>query len=133
MGTDVSGFDLAAAWSRRAGTDMRAFAEALAARLESALPGRVSVERRRDGLFSSTSHVSRIAVRFDDALLTLDHERGALRAARAKVVRGVTIGSQDLAVPAWLDEVVRRTRALGEGAGEAHAVLHDFLMSRGPE
>ena len=129
MGADASGFDLAAAWTRRVGTDLRAFAEALAARLEPALPGRVVVERRRDGFFSSTSHVSRIVIRFDDALLTLDQDHGQLRAARSKVGRGVTIGSQDLAVPVWLDEVVRRTRTLGEGAGEAHAVLHDFLMS----
>ena len=129
MGDEPSGFDLAAAWTRRSGTDMRAFVEALAARLEPALPGRVSVERRRDGLFSSTSHVSRIEVRFDDALMTVNQDRGQVRASRAKVVRGVTIGSQDLGVPAWLDEVVRRTQALGEGAGEAHAVLHDFLMS----
>ena len=129
MGAEPSGFDLAAAWTRRAGTDMRAFTEALAARLAPALPGRVAVERRRDGLFSSASHVSRIAIRFDDALLTLEHEHGALRARRAKIVRGVSIGSQDLAVPAWLGEVVSRTRALGDSAGEAHAVLHDFLMS----
>ena len=129
MGSDSSGFDLAAAWSRRAGTDLRAFAEALAARLEPALPGRVLVERRRDGFFSSTSHVARIAIRFEDAVLTLVQDHGQLSATRAKVVRGVTIGSQDLAVPAWLDEVVSRTRALGAGSGEAHAVLHDFLMS----
>lgn len=129
METDVTGFDLAAAWNRRAGTDLRAFTEALAARLEPALPGRVAVERRRDGFFSSTNHVARIAVRFDDALLTLVHDGGRLGASRAKVVRGVTIGREDLAVPAWLDELARRTKALGEGAADAQAALHDFLMS----
>ena len=125
---DVEPFDLAAAWSRRAGGDTRAFAEALAARLEPALPGRVAVERRRDGLFSSTSHVSSITVRFDDALLVLKAERGALSAHSAKVVRGVTIGTRDLPVADWLAEVVRRTRLMGEGAGATHAALHDFLM-----
>ncbi len=129
MDAETSGFDLAAAWTRRAGGDMRAFVEALAARLEAALPGRVAVERRRDGLFSSTSHVSRIAVSFEGCLLTLTSERGGLAARRAKVVRGVTIGGEDLAVPAWLDEVVRRTRALGKGAGAAHGALTDFLLS----
>ena len=129
MNADSRGFDLAAAWSRRAGGDMKAFMAALAARLEPALPGRIGIERRRDGLFSAASHVSGIAVRFDDAVLTLALDHGSLRATRAKMVRGVTIKSEEVPVPAWLDDVVGRTRALGTGAGEAHAVLHDFLMS----
>ena len=126
--SDVQPFDLAAAWSRRAGGDGRAFAEALAARLEAALPGRVAIDRKRDGLFSSASHVSSIAVRFDDAALVLKVERGTLSAHQAKVVRGVTIGTRDMPVADWLAEVVRRTRAMGEGAASTHAALHDFLM-----
>ncbi|MGI3904083.1 MAG: hypothetical protein ACRYGP_23295 [Janthinobacterium lividum] len=129
MDAETPGFDLAAAWSRRAGTDIRAFAEALATRLEAALPGRVAIERRRDGLFSATSHVSRLAVSFDGCLFTLAMEHGHWAAKRAKVVRGVTIGSEDVSVPAWLDDLVRRTQALGEGAGAAHAALQDFLLS----
>jgi hypothetical protein len=125
---DVEPFDLAAALSRQSGGDAKAFAEALAARLAPALPGRVAVERRRDGLFSSTSHVSSIAVRFDDALLVLKAERGSLSAQCAKVVRGVTIGTRDMPVADWLADVVRRTQALGEGAGSAHAALQDFLL-----
>ncbi|MCW6512957.1 hypothetical protein [Lichenifustis flavocetrariae] len=108
---------------------MRAFTEALAARLEPALPGRIEVERRRDGLFSKTFHVRRISARFDDSLLVLEYDRGHLHAKRTKVVRGVSISTQDLSVPAWLDDIIRRTQAVGEGAGAAHAALHDFLMS----
>lgn len=125
--SEPAGFDLAAALTRRAGGDARAFAEALAARLEPALPGRVTVERRRDGFFSATSHVASIAVRFDDATLVLRHERGSLAASRAKVVRGVAIGTSDVPVADWLAEVVRRTRALGGRDGASHAALHDFL------
>lgn len=128
-GSDVEPFDLAAAWSRRLGGDTRAFTEALAARLEAAMPGRVAVERRRDGLFSSTAHVAEITVRFDDALLVLKAARGALSAHHAKVVRGVTISTRDMAVPDWLAEVVGRTRAAGQGAASAHAALYDFLTS----
>lgn len=128
-GSGVEPFDLPAAWTRRMGGDARAFAEALAARLAPALPGHVTVARRRDGLFSSTSHVASIAVRFDDAVLLLTVERGTLSASCAKVVRGVSIGTRAMAVPDWLSEVVRRTQALGEGAASAHGALHDFLMS----
>jgi hypothetical protein len=129
MSGEPDSFDLAAAWLRKASGDMRAFTEALATRLSSALPDSVDVERRRDGLFSSTSHVTRIVVRLEGSALTLDVEHGHLRARRAKVVRGVTISSEEIAVPVWLDEVVRGTRAHGEAAGAAHGVLHEFLMS----
>ncbi len=126
--SDIEPFDLAAAWSRRAGEDAKAFAEALAARLEPSLPGRVIVERRRDGFFSSATHVSSITVRFDDASFMLGAERGSLSCRCAKVVRGVTIGTRDMPLADWLAEVVRRTLVLGEGAASAQAALHDFLM-----
>jgi len=129
MSAESGDFDLAAAWSRRAAADTKAFVSALAARLEPALPGRIEVERRRDGLLSGSSHVVRITIRFDDALLTLVFDHGHLQATRSKVVRGVVIKSEAIPAPAWLDDVVGRTRALGEGEGQAHAVLHDFLMS----
>lgn len=129
MSGEPGDFDLQTAWLRRAKGDMRAFAEALAVRLEAALPGVVEIERRRDGLFARTSHVSRIVVRQDGALLSLDLEHGRLRASRAKVVRGVTLSTETIDVPAWLEAVLVGTRRQGEQAGAAHAVLHDFLMS----
>jgi hypothetical protein len=129
MSAGPGDFDLHAAWLRRAKGDMKAFVEALAARLESALPGSVDVERRRDGFFSKTSHVAKITIRFDTSLLTLELDHGRLDPKRAKVVRGVTIGSEAMTVPAWLEEVVRLTRASGETNDAAHGVLHDFLLS----
>ncbi len=122
-------FDLDAAWLRRAGGDVRAFLEALAVRLAAALPGAVAVERRRDGFLSRTSHVATIEVRTAGGVLTLATDHGHLRATRARVVRGVTIGSEEITVPAWLDEVLRGTRTLGAEAGAAHDALHAFLMS----
>ena len=129
MSAELSDFDLAAAWQRKAKGDMRAFLEALAERLASALAGSVDVARRRDGLFSKTSHVARISVRFDACLLTLEVDGGHVRARRAKVVRGVTISSEEIGIPAWLEEVVRNTRETGAEDATAHGVLHDFLLS----
>jgi hypothetical protein len=129
MSAGPGDFDLHAAWLRRAKGDMKAFVEALAARLESALPESVEVERRRDGLFSKTSHVAKIVIHFETSLLTLELDRGRLHAKRAKVVRGVTISSDVVTVPAWLEEVVHHTRASGEDANATHGVLHDFLLS----
>ena len=121
-------FDLGAAWLRRAQGDLGAFVEALAVRLEAALLGAVTVERRRDGLFSRKAHVAAIAVRTPTGVLSLKAGHGHLLATRTKVVRGVSIGSEEITVPAWLDEVLRSTRTLGQEADAAHEALHTFLM-----
>jgi hypothetical protein len=120
-------FDLNAAWLRRSQTDLRAFMAALAARLEGALPGRVSVERRRDGLLSKTSHVARISLKTERAIYELALGKAQLSATRAKLVRGVTISSAAIAVPEWLAEVRKEVQALAEQAGVASDVLQEFL------
>ncbi len=122
-------FDLSAAWARRTKADLPAFLEALAVRLEAALPEAVDVVRRRDGLFSRSSHVTQIAVRLDAGVLALAMDHGRLRATRTKVVRGVAIGSTEIGIPTWLEEVLQSTRTRGEDAERAHGALHDFLLS----
>ena len=49
---EPAGFDLHAAWLRRAEKDNKSFIEALAVRLEQSLPDHVQVERKRESLFS---------------------------------------------------------------------------------
>ena len=101
MDAGVDPFDLSAAYLRKARGDMRAFMEGLAARLQGALPERVTVKRKRDGLFSGTSRVTTIGVTLETCVLSLTLDRGILRATRAKVIRGVSIGSVEISVPAW--------------------------------
>jgi hypothetical protein len=122
-------FDLVAAWLRRAQGDLPAFMAALATRLEQALPGRVAVERRRDGLLSSHRHVARITVTLDAAQYSLALDHGALEGRRAKTVRGVTLSSERLDGPAWLAALIEDVGAMGAQAGAAHAALDGFLLS----
>ena len=129
MDANVDPFDLSAAYLRKARGDMRAFMAGLAARLEGALPEAVTVQRKRDGLFTSSSHVTAIGVTTETSVLTLTLDHGNLRATRAKVIRGVSIGSTDIGVPAWLDEVTRSVGAAGADADAARTALHDFLLS----
>jgi len=124
--TDES-FDLNAALLRRSERDMRAFLSALSARLEGALPGRVETERRRDGLFSRSSHVAKITVRFEGAIFTITFDKNGLSAARAKRVREVVISTTPLQVPQWLEELQADVAQLAEHAGSAGDVLHGFL------
>jgi hypothetical protein len=120
-------FDLDAAVLRRSESEMRAFMEALAVRLDGALPGRVTVDRRRDGLFSKTSHVARLVLRGDRAVYELACDRGRLDATRAKLVRGVVISSSTISPQDWLQDVRGEVQALASKAGAASDLLHDFL------
>ncbi len=129
MTAEPGDFDMGAAWLRRAQGDMKAFMSGLAARLDGALPGRVTVDHQRNGWLSAEKHVARISVALERGLYTLAEERGHLVAKRAKIVHGVTIGTEAMPVPAWLTRLNEDIQALGEEAGAAHAVLHDFLMS----
>ncbi len=129
MNADVGRFDLSAAYIRKAQGDIKAFMEGLAVRLEGALPGIVSIERRRNGLFSSDTHATKIMVALDRCILVLTLEGGRLHAKRSKVVRGVTISSEEVTVPAWLETLNREIGETGEQAETARNVLHDFLLS----
>ena len=127
MSVELDPFDLDAAGLRRAMTDLRAFTEALAARLQGALPDRVGVERRRDGLLATTRHVHQITVRGEGAEYRLLSDKGRLTATKAKTVRGVVISTTELPAPQWLAEVRAEVSARAGAMGEASDVLHDFL------
>jgi hypothetical protein len=127
MSAQPDEFDIEAALLRRSQGDLRAFMEALAVRLEGALPQQVSVERRKDGLLSKVSHVARIEVRTEKAIYSLSLIKGLLSATRAKRVRGVVISTATVTAAAWLGEVRAEVSALAEQAGAAADILHDFL------
>lgn len=122
-------FDLSMAWYRKAQGDLRAFMQAFATRMGGALPGRVKIERRRDGLFSRTSHVVKVTIASDPEIYILSLDDNRLSAQRAKAVRGVTLKSEAMDFPEWLAALNADLLRLAERTGAAHTVLHDFLMS----
>lgn len=127
MSIQPDDFDLDAAWIRRAQGDIKAFMEALAVRLYAALPGRVEVERRKDGLFSKASHVARVTIRCDKAVYSLAAGPGGTQASRAKLVRGITLSTTDIPISDWIGEVRAEVKALAGDLGAASEDLHDFL------
>jgi len=126
---EPSEFDLNAAWVRKAQADLHAFLEGLASRIGEALPDRVTIERQRDGLFSSTRHVSKIAVAFDTEVLSLERVGRDVVAQRSKVVRGVRIRSEQVSVADWLVDLDNHLRRLAGGVQSVAGALHEFLMS----
>jgi hypothetical protein len=99
--------DLPAAALRADQAELGTSIEVLATTLEQALPRIASVERRKVGGFrSKRREVSRIAVTLGDERFELHCSGGGLQCTRHKVVRGITLSRQELAVADWISELV---------------------------
>jgi hypothetical protein len=110
--TESVDLDLLAASLRADSSDLDAFVESLAVKLEDAIPKRVRVERRRGGMFGPKL-VRKIEVDLADQRLELRFGSGPLEARRAKLSGGIVLKSEQLDIDAWL-------AALGEAlAAEA--------------
>jgi hypothetical protein len=93
--------DLLAASLRADAGDLDAFVEALAVKLEGALPDQVGVERR-GGLLGSRKRVRRIEVTLGDQRYEAEPEHGRVTCRRRSVVRGIALKTQELDLDAWI-------------------------------
>jgi hypothetical protein len=93
--------DLLAASLRADAGDLDAFVEALAAKLEAALPGQVEVERR-GGRIGSRKRVRRIEVTLGDQRYEAEREGRRVICRRRSVVRGIALKTQELDLDAWI-------------------------------
>jgi hypothetical protein len=123
---DAPDLDLLAASLRADASDTAAFLEALAARLEGALPRQVEVERK-GGLFGGGKRVRRIAVRLADRHYELEGARGALTARRRTVVRGIALKSEELGVDAWIEALSADLVALAQSSERGRLALERLL------
>jgi hypothetical protein len=103
VSSDSSAVDLEllAASLRADSSDLTAFVESLATKLEEAVPGRARVERRRNGMFGPKA-VRRITVDLGDLRLDLRHEDGAVQTQCAKLSGGIVLKNQALDADTWL-------------------------------
>ena len=127
-GDEGLGFEVLAASLRADTTDTRAFLEALATKLEGALPSQTRCERARDGLFKSSTHVERIAVDLAGSRYILSAgKRGGLETARAKIVGGVVIKNEQLPMDAWIEALARDLSAHAQSSASARAALQRLV------
>jgi hypothetical protein len=98
--------DLLAASLRADSSDLGAFVEALAVKLEEAVPGAVRVERRRNGL-RGPKLVRRITLDAGGQRLELRAGDGAVQTYCSRLSGGIVLKTEQLDTDAWL-------RALGE-------------------
>jgi hypothetical protein len=99
--------------------------EALAVRLETALPGQTRVQRRAKKFLSRDKVVRRIEVDAGENRYALDvDEHGGVDARRSAAVRGIVLKNDPLPLDEWIDSLARdiaeqaRSSALGREALE---------------
>ena len=114
MTTDDAGqtvdIDLVTAALRADVSDVRAFVEALAVKLEEALPGATTVERRRDGMFGPKL-VRRIALEASGQRLELRADGNSIQTRCAKTSGGIVLKNEEMPTEVWL-------RALSEALAD---------------
>jgi len=102
--------DLVAASLRADSGDVETFVEALAAKLEQAVPRATSVERRRDGMFGP-KRVRRIAVDTGRVRLELNAAGTSIQTTCARLSGGIVLKSEEVPTDVWL-------RALAEALAD---------------
>ncbi len=120
--------ELFAASLRADSTDIRAFLEALAVKLEGSLPGNTIVTRH-NSLFSRERPVKEVVVSLGEYQYRIGRERqGPLVARRAKVVRGIVLKTEQISVDQWIEELSEALAQMAGQSAQARAALERFLL-----
>ncbi len=121
-------FDLAAAGLRADGGDLRISIEALAAKLESSLPGSARVERAGGGLLGrGQKHVRCVRVELAGTRYELRADGARLEGSRERQVGGISIKREPLDPQAWVTALTEDLRAEAQRSSEARAALDGLL------
>jgi hypothetical protein len=99
-GTDID-LDLLAASLRADSSDLSAFVESLATKLEEAVPARVRVDRRRSGMFGPKA-VRSFALDLGDRRLELRTDIGGVQTRCARLSGGIVLKNEVLETDEWL-------------------------------
>ncbi len=123
---DEGSFDMVAAGLRADATDLNAFVEALAVKLEGALPGRVTIARQ-GGLFSRSKGVREISVDMGDSRYNLVSNGGRIETTRRNEVRGIAIKSEPLELDEWIAALSRELEAAARESADGRQALERLL------
>ncbi len=121
--------DLVAAALRADLSDIAAFVEGLATRLELALPGLVQVKRVRSGL-RGPRLVSEIAVDAGDERLTLRRDGGRIQTSRARLSGGIVIRTEALDIETWLTALAVAVAAQAQRSEQTRVALQQLVLDR---
>ena len=120
--------ELFAASLRADNTDIKAFLEALAVKLEGSLPEHTKVTRQ-GSLFSREHPVKEVKVLLGEYEYRIGRERqGPLVAVRAKVVRGIVLKTEQISVEQWIEELSEALARVAAQSAQARVALERFLI-----
>ena len=119
---------MVAASLRADAADLPSFLEALAAKLEGALPGHCQVERHARRLLSHDKVVQKVALSLGDwrYVLTADGA-GGIEASRAKAVRGIVLKTEPLGLAEWISGLSQELAAQAATSEQARTALERLL------
>ncbi|MEA2467206.1 MAG: hypothetical protein QOJ57_1332 [Thermoleophilaceae bacterium] len=125
----MADFDRVAASLRADTGDVRGYCEALAVRLEGALPAQTRVERRSRKLLSREKVVRRVEVDAGESryVLAVD-DRGAVEATRSAAVRGIVLRNDPLPLDQWIDALARDLAEQAAASEQGRLALERLLL-----
>lgn len=120
-------FDLLVSSLRADAVDTRSLVEALATKLERALPADTQIERKATKLLSRDKRVTRIDVRLGDLsyVLLIDGDRAQTRRSRSS--RGIVLKTEELTLDTWLDALAETLQAEAQRSESARLALERLL------
>jgi hypothetical protein len=122
-------FDLSAAGLRADGSDLRVSIEALASKLEAALPSQTRVQRAGGGLLGrGQKQVRRLQVELGEVAYELNVARGRVEGTRERRVGGISIKRDPLDPNEWVSALTEELRAQAAQSADARAALERLLQ-----
>ena len=119
--------DLVAAALRADLSDIAAFVESLATRLELALPGIAEVRRTKSG-FRGPKLVSDIIVQTGDDRLELHRNGSQLSATRRRISGGIVIKTENLDIDTWLSALAAAVAAQAQRSERTRQALQQLVL-----
>ena len=120
--------DLLAASLRADSSDLGAFVEGLARKLEEVLPGRISVQRVRRGMFGPKI-VRRIALDTGpDRLELLRSDGDVIETRRARLSGGIVLKTEQLDTDAWMSALGGALSAEAQRSEQTRQALERLLI-----
>ncbi len=121
--------DLLASALRADLSDIAAFVEGLATRLELALPGSVKVKRTKRGL-RGPKLVSEISYESGGERLELQRNNDDVRVIRAKTSGGIVLKSEEIDIDTWLSSLTLLVAAQAERSDRTRQALQQIVLDR---
>ncbi len=120
--------DLLAASLRADASDLNAFVEGLAVKLEEAMPGQVQVYRWRGG-FRRPKRVQKIVLDGADKRLELNVSNGSIETSCSRLSGGIVLKSEQVSVDQWIALLSEVVAAEAQRSAVTRQALERLLTS----